>query len=103
MCEQKGMPPGTACVTLDELLTYIHPDDRAMLRHEIEQSLTKDETFECEFRIVRRDTGEVRWIHSRTKTDRNAQGHAVRSIGAHLDITDRKLAEEALRESEERF
>jgi len=103
MAEQMGLPAGTTCLTLDELLECIHPDDREMLRREIELSLTRDETFACEFRIIRRDTGEVRWIHSRTKMDRNAQGVAVRSIGAHLDITDRKLAEEALRESEERF
>jgi diguanylate cyclase (GGDEF)-like protein/PAS domain S-box-containing protein len=103
MAEQMGMPPGTTCVTVDELMAYIHPDDREMLRGEIERGLTRDETFQCEFRIIRGDTGEVRWIHSRTKVDRDAKGVAVRSIGAHLDITDRKLAEEALRESEERF
>ncbi|HEY7808529.1 MAG TPA: PAS domain S-box protein, partial [Croceibacterium sp.] len=100
---QLGLPPGTTKLPFDELLQYVHPDDRAHLQREIERSLASEETFQGEFRIVHGVTGEVRWIYSRTMMERDEAGTPVRSIGAHLDITDRKRAEEALRESEERF
>jgi diguanylate cyclase (GGDEF)-like protein/PAS domain S-box-containing protein len=103
MVEQMGLPPGTTNLTLDEVLACVHSEDRERLHQEIERSLGTHDTFHCEFRIVRPDTGEIRWIHSQTKMERDENGIAIRSIGAHLDITDRKRAEEALRESEERF
>jgi diguanylate cyclase (GGDEF)-like protein/PAS domain S-box-containing protein len=101
--EQLGLPAGTTEISFQELLACIHPEDRDHLKREIERSLDSEETFQCEFRIVHGVTGEVRWIYSRTKMERDETGAATRSIGAHLDITERKRAEEALRESEERF
>ncbi|HEY6815071.1 MAG TPA: EAL domain-containing protein [Croceibacterium sp.] len=101
--EQTGLPPGTRELSHAQWMAIIHPDDRARMQSDIDRSLLRDEVFQCEFRIIRPANGEVRWISSRTKLERDATGLAVRSIGAHLDITERKLAEEALRESEERF
>ena len=101
--EQSGLPPGTRELSHEQWMQVVHPDDRQRLLRDIVRSLDQDEGFQCEFRIVRPDNGEVRWISSRTKVERDASGLAARSIGAHLDITERKLSEEALRESEERF
>ncbi|MCB8822276.1 PAS domain S-box protein [Microvirga rosea] len=56
-----------------------------------------------EYRIVRRDTGELRWISRKAKFIHDADGKRVRFIGAVQDITDRKEAEEALRISKERL
>jgi diguanylate cyclase (GGDEF)-like protein/PAS domain S-box-containing protein len=101
--EQTGLPPGTAYLPFADWLRIVHPEDREQLKRDIATCLAQDETFQSEFRIVRPDNGQVRWISSRTKVERNEAGEAVRSIGAHLDITQRKQNEEALRESEERF
>ncbi|HSR00216.1 MAG TPA: EAL domain-containing protein, partial [Sphingomicrobium sp.] len=101
--EQTGLPPGTAELPLEQWLSIVHPSDRERLVRDIDEALRGDDAFQCEFRIIRQDTGEVRWISSRTKMERDAGGNVIRSIGAHLDITDRKRVEEALRESEERF
>jgi diguanylate cyclase (GGDEF)-like protein/PAS domain S-box-containing protein len=100
---QLGLPAGTQKLPFARLLEYVHPEDRDHLSHEIQQSLASQDTFQCEFRIVHGITGEVRWIYSRTKMERDAAGAPIRSIGAHLDITERKRVEDALRESEERF
>jgi diguanylate cyclase (GGDEF)-like protein/PAS domain S-box-containing protein len=101
--EQTGLPPGTTDLPLGAWLKLVHPDDRERLHRTIAKSLESDDAFSCEFRIIRADNGEVRWISSRTKMERNEAGEAIRSIGAHLDITEQKQVEEALRESEERF
>ncbi len=58
--------------------------------------------FEIEFRIALPD-GSVRWIRDRGFPVRDASGKVYRVAGIANDITERKLAEEALRESEERF
>jgi len=100
---QAGLPSGTRELCHDQWMRVVHPDDRERLQHDISSALDHEDVFQCEFRIVRPDNGETRWISSRTKMERDATGHAIRSIGAHVDITERKLAEEALRESEERF
>ena len=100
---QSGLPPGTRELCHEQWMQVVHPEDRDRLQRDITAALSRDDVFQCEFRIVRPDTGEVRWISSRTKMERGATGRAIRSIGAHVDITERKLGEEALRESEERF
>ncbi|WP_277600675.1 EAL domain-containing protein [Altericroceibacterium xinjiangense] len=101
--QQVGLSADRTTIDFDEWVEIVHPDDRERIRSAVAQALETEDVFESEFRIVRADTGETRWISSRTKVERNEGGQVLRTIGAHLDITDRKKAEEALRESEERF
>jgi diguanylate cyclase (GGDEF)-like protein/PAS domain S-box-containing protein len=101
--EQAGLPKGTRQLPFAEWLKVVHPDDREQVEREVEMNLAEHEAFQSEFRIVRPDNGEVRWISSRTKVERDEAGAVIRTIGAHLDITHHKQSEEALRESEERF
>jgi PAS domain S-box-containing protein len=58
--------------------------------------------YEFEFRVVL-PSGKVKWIWTRSKVTRDAEGRALRRIGVVADVTARKLAEVALRESEDRF
>jgi PAS domain S-box-containing protein len=81
-------------------LDRIHPEDREKMA-EIMGSAAGEE-FDAEFRILRGD-GSVRWIHDRGFPIRDESGQVYRIAGIARDVTDRKLAEEALRESEERF
>ncbi|MFA6112163.1 MAG: response regulator, partial [Candidatus Latescibacterota bacterium] len=55
------------------------------------------DTYEIEHRIVRRDTGECRVVHEKGEHFRDGAGNILRSVGMVHDITERKLAEEALR------
>ena len=85
----------------------IHPEDRQRIVAEMQRTIDPagDGSFAAEHRIVRPD-GTIRWVtkHARTFFDGDgAQRHAVRTVGAVEDITDRKEAEVALRESEEEF
>ena len=59
--------------------------------------------YSAEYRIIRPNDGQVRWIACEAQIERDEKGRPLRLIGAHMDITERTLAKELLRESEERF
>jgi diguanylate cyclase (GGDEF)-like protein/PAS domain S-box-containing protein len=101
--EQIGIPPREGPIKFSDWLEHVHPDDRERLLRKVLPSKRQEDTIEHEFRVVRADTGEVRWLVTRTTVECTDPCEPVRYIGAHLDITGRKSAEEALRESEERF
>ncbi|MES2700880.1 MAG: EAL domain-containing protein [Pseudomonadota bacterium] len=103
MVEQLGLPIGTETLPFDELLSMVHPDDREMLKEKVATNLDSGDDFACDFRITHGWTGQEHWIHSRSRMQRDEHGRILRTIGAHLDITERKCVEHVLRESEERF
>ena len=83
-------------------LAAVHPDDRQELLELIEQATARRARFTADFRLRRYD-GEYRWFRDhgcpRFASDDQFLGHIVYS----LDITERKLSRDALRESEQRF
>ena len=81
-------------------LELIHPEDRERVAQIMLQGAGAE--FDVEFRIFRPD-GSVRWIRDRGFPVRDESGQIYRIAGIANDITERKLSEEALRESEERF
>jgi len=81
----------------------IHPDDRQRVNDAREASLSGTAPrYEIEYRVIPHP-GELRWVRSRGKVFRDDRGCPVRITGSFTDITERKLANEALRRSEERF
>ena len=59
--------------------------------------------YSVQYRIIRPSDGETRWISVKSTIERDAQGKAIRLVGAHTDVTEQVMAEQALRQSEERF
>ncbi len=80
----------------------MHPEDLENRLTHLIQEQAGQESFESEFRIVRPE-GEIRWIHHVCQPIWNKEGKFLGTRGSNRDITDRKLAEEALKESEERY
>ncbi len=82
----------------------MHPDDRERTQRAVDLHLAGlTPRLRVEYRIIDPASGEVRWIDSRGQCFRDADGRPDRVAGSTVDITERKRAEEALRESEERF
>src|ERR1700712_1228472 len=97
-----GLPPDAANETHEDWVNRIHPEDR---EHTVKQFLDalsgRSEDYSATYRIVRPSDGQTRWIDVVAKLDRDKDGHALRLVGAHIDVTDRMLAQATLRESEE--
>ncbi len=82
---------------------HLHSKDRAQTISSLRAALDgTDESWTAEYRIRRRD-GSWAYMFDRAVIARDASGKATRVIGAMLDLTERKRAEAALRESEERY
>jgi PAS domain S-box-containing protein len=82
----------------DDWLKVLHPDDRAIEELHC-AAVMGGRSDVCEYRIITK-SGEVRWLrdHARPEWDA-AQARVVRILSATTDITERKRAEESLRES----
>ncbi|WBL37228.1 PAS domain S-box protein [Tepidiforma flava] len=83
-------------------LDAIHPDDRPSVIEATRRHIEADRQLRIEYRIVR-PTGEVRWVLAQATVLSGPAGERIGYIGTVTDISDRVRAEEALRESEERF
>jgi len=79
--------------SVDDLPVGIHPDDAPRVRDEIRRAIDRRSVFQSEFRIVRADTGEVRWLSGYGRVAEEKDGRAARLSGVSLDITERKAAE----------
>lgn len=88
---------------IDCWMAFVHPDDRAMVMAAVQDHLDGNTLeYVVEHRMLHKD-GSIVWLLARGQLLRDQYGHPQRLSGADVDITDRKQAEIALRQSEQRF
>jgi PAS domain S-box-containing protein len=98
-----GLAPD-AVDTHTDWVARLHPDDRdRTVQYFLDAVNGTTEQFSSQYRIIRPSDGQVRWIATEAQIERGSAGEPLRLVGAHIDVTDRILADKALRESEERF
>ncbi len=95
-----GLKRDEFAATVESFSSLVHPDDRERVAAALKRTLSDDAPYELEFRAVRPD-GEIVWLYSNAIVVRDG-GTPARLVGATFDITDRVLAEQALKESEAR-
>jgi PAS domain S-box-containing protein len=86
----------------DWFAKYIHPDDQGFVWEKIQEAIRNKSVFELEHRVFRED-GTIGWTSSRSIPVLDENGEIVEWFGAASDVSMRHEAEDALRESEERF
>ncbi|MBZ0199973.1 MAG: PAS domain S-box protein, partial [Ignavibacteriaceae bacterium] len=90
--------------TLEGWGALIHPDWQARMNdYVVNEVIGKKQRFEKEYKIIRQSDGEVRWVYGLGELEFDKRGNPIKLIGTIQDITEKKVAEEALHESEEIF
>jgi PAS domain S-box-containing protein len=91
---------GGADTTVEGFLGLVHPEDRVLVEEAARRVRESGADFQLQFRIVRED-GETRWLQDHGTLQRDAAGRPERVTGVCVDITEKKLAEVALKEKVE--
>ncbi len=97
-----GVQPSDFDPSYEAIIELTHPNDRDLLRRVVKGALKTHEPFSFHHRIIRPD-GKERTIHSRGTVVTDEHGRASRMFGAAQDVTERKQAENALREAERKY
>jgi PAS domain S-box-containing protein len=83
--------------TYDAFLERVHPDDRDLVSRVYSESVKNKTEYDVEHRILRKN-GEIRYVNERCCSEYDEKGCPLRSLGTVLDVTERNLIEEKLRE-----
>jgi PAS domain S-box-containing protein len=96
-----GYGDGAEYRQMDDWLTLIHPDDRPLVQKKLHNHLSqRAESFDAQYRVL---SASGRWhdfIDRGRVVQRSADGEPVRLLGMFADMTDRRNAEESLRQAE---
>jgi PAS domain S-box-containing protein len=90
------------CIAYTDFIARVHPEDRELVNVAVQAALFDKIPYSIDYRILLSE-GVERFIHAEGEVTRNKTGHPVTMFGTVQDITERKLAEEVLRASEEQL
>jgi PAS domain S-box-containing protein len=99
-----GLPPDAVHESHEDWVQRLHPEDREATERKFRDALASGvHEYNVQYRIIRPNDGEMRWISVKSTIERDENGRAIRLVGAHTDVTEQVLAEQALRQSEELY
>jgi PAS domain S-box-containing protein len=99
---QLGTNPEEQPACVEGFWDRVHPEDLGWLQNAVQKAMQNHQELNVEFRVVWPD-GKAHWLQSRARFFYGVDGAPERMLGTSVDITERKRAEETLRESEEKF
>jgi PAS domain S-box-containing protein len=98
-----GMDPQQVKPSYQAFLDVVDPAEHELINKSVADALAGRSDFEIEYTVIRPDDGRRRVIHARADVIRDGAGNAVRMVGTVQDITERRQANEELRQSEEKY
>jgi PAS domain S-box-containing protein len=102
MFELFGLDPGKDKATFEIWEQILHPDDKEVAYDRIDKAVKNGTFLDSTYRIIRPD-GNIKWIRATGEARYDHDGNPIRMLGICQDVTTVRLAEEALRLSEERY
>jgi diguanylate cyclase (GGDEF)-like protein/PAS domain S-box-containing protein len=90
-----GLAANAPMVDYRVLQRRLHPEDRELFEATMRHAVKQGADFQVDYRVTW-DDGSVHWVSNRGQVHRSPDGRALRVIGAGMDITDRKLAEQRI-------
>ncbi len=97
-----GRYPDQIGVTIHDYIAFVHPDDRKMLLEEHERARREGTPFATEYRVVH-PNGTLRWVAGRGRYVFDEHGNALQMMGAVVDITERRMAQEQVKRQFQRI
>ncbi len=97
-----GVEPSTRPLPVEAFYARVHPEDHERVRAATRRALETGAVYDVEHRIVT-PLGLQKWVHGRASVERAADGRPLRLVGVVRDITETRLAEEAVRASRSRL
>jgi PAS domain S-box-containing protein len=97
-----GIEPRPNPVSAQLFFDHVHPDERERIVMLLQAAIASQGVFDADFRVLLAD-GSMRWMSGYGRVIEAVNGQSLRMSGVMFDITARKKAEAALRESEVRF
>jgi two-component system, cell cycle sensor histidine kinase and response regulator CckA len=94
-----GLAPNEEITTYSEFLERVHQDDQALLQESVQRAVAGGDELNVQYRIVQ-PGGQSRWLASLGRVVRDATGGVRYVTGVSMDITERKLLEERLRQAQ---
>jgi two-component system, cell cycle sensor histidine kinase and response regulator CckA len=98
-CRHFGVPPEAGRTTYQGFLDRVHPADRDRIQSEVDQSVALGRYVGLQFRTVTPD-GEVRWLMTSGRVERDDRGQPSGLLGCLLDVTERRRLEERLAQAQ---
>ena len=93
MLAMAGMPlEALTGIMANDFIRSLHPDDESMVMEAIRRSLEEGAEYNVDYRLIRRDNGEVRNINARALVIHDDAGKPIRMTGVALDVTEQKKA-----------
>ena len=87
----------------EHLLALLHVDDRIEFLTIADELKSSRKVFEAQYKINRHNDQQLRWMDCRARYSFDSAGKPINLIASVQDVTERKLAEQALRQSQEQF
>jgi PAS domain S-box-containing protein len=98
-----GIDPKTKPLTYETFSKTNHPEDAPKIQNELDAAVKEKRDFSLEYRIIRANDGEVRWIKADGRVYYDNDGNPARMAGTNIDITDIKKVQLSIEKDLKRF